>query len=84
MIYFVSEGAPQSLFGGRRLTALIGLSRALDLLMTGRPISGAEANVIGLACKLTTTGTGKHKLTFVLILIFYIIKYNVNLYIVSY
>ncbi|XP_047540454.1 probable enoyl-CoA hydratase [Vanessa atalanta] len=50
-------GAPQSLYGGRRLTALIGLSRALDLLMTGRPISGCDANAMGLACKLTTTGT---------------------------
>ncbi|XP_045762161.1 probable enoyl-CoA hydratase [Maniola jurtina] len=50
-------GAPQSLYGGRRLTALIGLSRALDLLITGRPISGTDANVMGLACKLTATGT---------------------------
>ncbi|XP_050671535.1 probable enoyl-CoA hydratase isoform X4 [Leptidea sinapis] len=50
-------GAPQGLFGGRKLTALIGLSRALDLLMTGRPISGKDANTFGLACKLTSTGT---------------------------
>lgn len=50
-------GAPQSLYGGRRLTSLIGLSRALDLLITGRPISGIDANVMGLAAKLTTTGT---------------------------
>ncbi|XP_038218327.1 probable enoyl-CoA hydratase [Zerene cesonia] len=50
-------GAPQSLFGGRRLTSLIGLSRALDLLITGRPISGIDANTMGLACKLTATGT---------------------------
>ncbi|CAG4939399.1 unnamed protein product [Colias eurytheme] len=50
-------GAPQSLFGGRRLTSLIGLSRALDLLITGRPISGTDANTMGLACKLTATGT---------------------------
>lgn len=52
-------GAPQSLYGGRRLTALIGLSRALDLLITGRPISGVDANAMGLACKLTSTGTGE-------------------------
>ncbi|XP_052743562.1 probable enoyl-CoA hydratase [Bicyclus anynana] len=50
-------GAPQSLYGARRLTSLIGLSRALDLLMTGRPISGTDANIMGLAHKLTTTGT---------------------------
>ncbi|XP_052759172.1 probable enoyl-CoA hydratase isoform X1 [Galleria mellonella] len=50
-------GVPQGLFGARRLTSLIGLSRALDLLMTGRLISGTEAHQAGLACKLTTTGT---------------------------
>lgn len=50
-------GAPQSLYGGRRLTALIGLSRALDLLMTGRLISGNDAHQFGLASKLTATGT---------------------------
>ncbi|XP_068624879.1 probable enoyl-CoA hydratase [Battus philenor] len=50
-------GVPQSLFGSRRLTSLIGLSRALDLLMTGRLISGTEAHAMGLTCKLTSTGT---------------------------
>ncbi|XP_030038320.2 probable enoyl-CoA hydratase [Manduca sexta] len=50
-------GVPQSIIGGRRLTSLIGLSRALDLLITGRLISGTEANQFGLACKLTATGT---------------------------
>ncbi|KAJ0171517.1 hypothetical protein K1T71_013067 [Dendrolimus kikuchii] len=50
-------GVPQSLFGARRLTSLIGLSRALDLLMTGRLISGVDAHQFGLACKLTSTGT---------------------------
>ncbi|KPJ07716.1 3-hydroxypropionyl-coenzyme A dehydratase [Papilio machaon] len=51
-------GVPQSLYGARRLTSLIGLSRALDLLMTGRLITGTEAHTMGLACKLTSTGTG--------------------------
>ncbi|XP_041980095.1 probable enoyl-CoA hydratase [Aricia agestis] len=50
-------GAPQSLYGGRRLTSLIGLSRALDLLITGRPISGVEAHNMGLSLKVTATGT---------------------------
>ncbi|KAL4716512.1 hypothetical protein ACJJTC_015940 [Scirpophaga incertulas] len=50
-------GVPQTLFGGRRLTSLIGLSRALDLLMTGKLISGVEAHKFGLASKLTATGT---------------------------
>ncbi|XP_072948084.1 probable enoyl-CoA hydratase [Epargyreus clarus] len=50
-------GVPQGLFGGRRLTSLIGLSRALDLLITGRLINGTEAHAMGLACKVTATGT---------------------------
>ncbi|CAG9125039.1 unnamed protein product [Plutella xylostella] len=50
-------GVPLGLLGGRRLTALIGLSRALDLLITGRQITGVEAHEKGLAAKLTTTGT---------------------------
>jgi enoyl-CoA hydratase/carnithine racemase len=52
------SGVPQTLFGGRRLTALIGLSRALDLLITGKLITGVEAHQAGLASKLTATGTG--------------------------
>ncbi|CAH0760000.1 unnamed protein product [Diatraea saccharalis] len=50
-------GVPQSLFGARRLTALVGLSRALDLLITGKLISGVEAHQAGLSSKLTATGT---------------------------
>ncbi|RVE51666.1 hypothetical protein evm_003638 [Chilo suppressalis] len=50
-------GVPQSLFGARRLTALVGLSRALDLLITGKLISGVEAQQAGLCSKLTATGT---------------------------
>nr|AID66686.1 putative enoyl-CoA hydratase [Agrotis segetum] len=50
-------GVPQSLFGARKMTGLIGLSAALDLLITGRLITGVDANRLGLACKLTATGT---------------------------
>ncbi|KAJ8710074.1 hypothetical protein PYW07_009440 [Mythimna separata] len=50
-------GVPQSILGARKLTALIGLSPALDLLITGRLISGVDAHRLGLACKLTSTGT---------------------------
>ncbi|KAJ2940846.1 hypothetical protein O0L34_g10107 [Tuta absoluta] len=50
-------GVPQSLFGARRITSLIGLSQALDLLMTGRLITGEEAYKRGLGCKVTATGT---------------------------
>ncbi|XP_075985397.1 putative enoyl-CoA hydratase [Anticarsia gemmatalis] len=50
-------GVPLSLYGGRKLTSLVGLSRALDLVITGRLITGVEANQFGLAAKLTSTGT---------------------------
>ncbi|XP_063629484.1 probable enoyl-CoA hydratase [Cydia splendana] len=50
-------GVPSTLYGGRRLTSLIGLSQALDLLMTGRLVSGTEAHQKGLAAKVTATGT---------------------------
>ncbi|XP_026332762.1 uncharacterized protein LOC113239836 [Hyposmocoma kahamanoa] len=50
-------GVPQSMLGARMLTSLMGLSQALDLIITGRLISGKEAHRMGLACKLTATGT---------------------------
>lgn len=59
IIYFYNSGVPQSLFGARKLTSLIGLSPALDLLITGRLITGVDANRLGLCCKLTSTGTGE-------------------------
>ena len=43
-----------------RLPALIGLSRALDLVLTGRPVLAKEALDIGLANRVVATGTGKH------------------------
>lgn len=46
------DGAPQ------RLAALIGLSRALDLVLTGRVLSGKESFEIGLANRLVAPGTG--------------------------
>lgn len=46
------DGAPQ------RLVSLIGLSAALDLVLTGRSISGKEALEMGLANRLVAPGTG--------------------------
>lgn len=44
--------------GTIRLPSMIGLSRALDLVLTGRALSAKEAFDIGLACRLVATGTG--------------------------
>lgn len=43
--------------GTVRLPAMVGLSRAMDLVLTGRPINGREALEMGLACRLVATGT---------------------------
>ncbi|KAL8590968.1 hypothetical protein ACOMHN_019516 [Nucella lapillus] len=43
--------------GTVRLPALIGLSRALDLVLTGRPVSAKEALQMGLANRVVATGT---------------------------
>lgn len=43
--------------GTVRLPAMVGLSRALDLVLTGRALNGREALEIGLACRLVATGT---------------------------
>jgi len=43
--------------GSVRLPHLIGLSRAMDLILTGRPINGKEALEIGLANRIVACGT---------------------------
>jgi enoyl-CoA hydratase/carnithine racemase len=48
--------------GTVRLQALVGLSRALDLILTGRAIKGQEAFEWGLANRLVACGTGKPEL----------------------
>ncbi|XP_050028244.3 probable enoyl-CoA hydratase isoform X2 [Dermacentor andersoni] len=50
-------GVPLMAGGSARLPALIGLSRALDLVLTGRPISAKEAHEIGLANRVVSCGT---------------------------
>lgn len=42
--------------GTIRLPRIVGLGRALDLVLTGRPISAEEAYAIGLATKIVETG----------------------------
>lgn len=40
-----------------RLPALIGLSRALDIILTGRPVKANEALELGLANRVVKSGT---------------------------
>lgn len=47
--------------GSLRLQAMIGLSRAMDLVLTGRTLSAKEAFEWGLANRLVACGTCKMK-----------------------
>ncbi|MDX1995403.1 MAG: enoyl-CoA hydratase/isomerase family protein [bacterium] len=42
--------------GGQRLLRLVGYSRALELLVTARPLSAAEAHTLGLVNRVVGTG----------------------------
>jgi enoyl-CoA hydratase len=52
-------GVPLIDGGTVRLPRLVGLGRALDLVLTGRPVPAAEAHAIGLADRLVPAGTAR-------------------------
>ncbi len=52
-------GVPLIDGGTARLPAIVGLGRALDLILTGRPVAADEALAIGLANRVVPPGTAR-------------------------
>ena len=52
-------GVPLVDGGTQRLPQIVGLGRALDLILTGRPVEAQEAHDIGLATRVVPAGTAR-------------------------
>ena len=52
-------GVPLIDGGTIRLPQIVGMGRAMDLILTGRPVRATEALQIGLANQVVACGTGK-------------------------
>lgn len=52
-------GVPLIDGGTARLPRLVGVGRALDLILTGRPVGAAEAQAIGLADRVVPAGSAR-------------------------
>ncbi len=58
-VYCRRWGVPLIDGGTVRLPRIIGLGRALDLILTGRPVGAEEALAMGLANRVVPTGTAR-------------------------
>ena len=56
-------GVPLIDGGNVRLPAIVGLGRALDMILTGRPVSAAEAHTMGLANRVVAKGKAVEEAT---------------------
>ena len=60
---FFRFGVPLIDGGTVRLPAIVGLGRALELILTGRAIRAKEALEWGLATRIVACGTGEYQLS---------------------